>query len=475
MINSKTNETYSGNSKQNRNFIRSLRHYVTEFCESISIQGLAYLVKNISLLERLWWILVFTAGVSGSCYMVSRLMDKWITSPVLVSLATQESKISDIPFPAVTICPESKISQECLNYTKILRERKKGDIFASGFEEHLYYDLMAVFCKAENHNGTASILQEKLQISAETEEISLDDYSEFLTTCSAVRLDRASCKWMGKKMNCKDVMSPIITDEGLCYTFNMYDVRDIYSDLNTMDYFEESNRRRDWDPEEGFHKKIYDLENTYPRRAFQSGANNGFTAIFMTEKKDLNYACQDLALQGLRVSLHPPTRLPRPGQVFFSVGLNRLTTAGVIPSMTSTAKIVQSYEPDKRGCYFGRERKLKFFKYYSQSNCNLECWTNYTHRHCGCVNFYMPRDKEMEICNLETRFCLEDARKSYTREILRDRLKSETGLNSEGTLTCHCMPLCSDLHYNADLATSEWDFTNKDEANFDDLRDVVDE
>ncbi|KAK9883363.1 hypothetical protein WA026_001536 [Henosepilachna vigintioctopunctata] len=410
MNNSKTEETYTGNSRQNRNFITSLRQYGTEFCESISIQGLAYLVKNISLLERLWWILVFTAGVSGSCFMVSRLLDKWITTPILVSLATQESKISDIPFPAVTICPESKISLECLNYTKILRERKKGDIFDSELEENLYFDLMSAFCKEENHNGTDSIIQNLLQVSGETDEISIKDYSHFLSTCSAVSLDHALCKWMGKEMNCTDVMSPVITDEGLCYTFNMYDVRDIYSDLNTMDYFDEGNRIRDWDPEEGFHETILDLENTYPRRAFKSGVNNGFTAIFMTKKKDLNYACQDLALQGLRVSLHPPTRLPRPAQVFFSVGLDRLTIAGVIPSMSFTAKVVEAYEPHKRGCYFGRERKLKFFKYYSQSNCNLECWTNYTQSHCGCVNFYMPRDEEMEICNLKRRFCLKEAR-----------------------------------------------------------------
>lgn len=45
----------------------------------------------------------------------------------------------------------------------------------------------------------------------------------------------------------------------------------------------------------------------------------------------------------------------------------------------------------RRQCYFDEERHLKFFKVYSETNCELECIANYTLSICGCVKFSMPR------------------------------------------------------------------------------------
>lgn len=58
--------------------------------------------------------------------MISEVCKKWIDTPVLVSLATKDTAIHKVPFPAVTICPESKISRSCVNYSKVLRMRKAG-------------------------------------------------------------------------------------------------------------------------------------------------------------------------------------------------------------------------------------------------------------------------------------------------------------------------------------------------------------
>lgn len=91
-----------------------------------------------------------------------------------------------------------------------------------------------------------------------------------------------------------------------------------------------------------------------------------------------------------QVSLHNPSGIPRPSQVFFSVGLDRLTTVAVTPTLIRTTTKIQDYDPHRRFCYFENERKLKYFKAYSQSNCNLECWTNYTINFCGCSHFYTP-------------------------------------------------------------------------------------
>lgn len=48
--------------------------------------------------------------------------------------------------------------------------------------------------------------------------------------CQAVNLNFSYCKWMGRTYKCQDILKPIMTDEGLCYNFNMFDVYDINTD-----------------------------------------------------------------------------------------------------------------------------------------------------------------------------------------------------------------------------------------------------
>lgn len=92
-------------------------------------------MKSRSNIFRLWWLVIFILCVSGSVFMIYQICDKWTTTPVLVSLATNEKSISEIPFPAVTICPESRISTKCVNYTKILLARQSGNLSETTFQE----------------------------------------------------------------------------------------------------------------------------------------------------------------------------------------------------------------------------------------------------------------------------------------------------------------------------------------------------
>ncbi|KAL3273928.1 hypothetical protein HHI36_015353 [Cryptolaemus montrouzieri] len=446
-----------------------LTRYLREFCEMSSIQGLSYIVKDISLFERLWWLLVLMLSLSGSIYMIREIFDKLKTSPVLVSLATNEMSISEIPFPAVTICPETKISRRCLNYSEILKKRRAGNILKTDMKQSLKFDYMSLLCKSANHKVTLS--SDGSDSYQENSEWVLDDYSGFLSDCSAIDLKKSECQWMNKKVRCEKVMAPIITDEGLCYSFNIYDVRDIYTDYNAMKYFKEGKRQVDWTPYDGYRKHI-DVEELYPRRAFLNGVQNSFTAVFYSDKSDVNYACREFSTQGIRVSLHTAIDIPRLSQVFFSVGLDKLSTVMVTPSLTRTSKKVKHYNPMKRNCYLKNERKLKFFRYYSQSSCHLECWTNYTESFCGCVNFYMPRDNQTRVCNLKTHSCLQDAELNFTQDIWEERVKLANSKHRRGkTTVCNCLPLCSALNYFAEFSTSDWDFKNPDNAYFDGNRD----
>lgn len=52
-----------------------------------------------------------------SIYVSEEVHKKWQKSPVIVSFAERYTRVSEIPFPAVTICPETKARSSLLNFT----------------------------------------------------------------------------------------------------------------------------------------------------------------------------------------------------------------------------------------------------------------------------------------------------------------------------------------------------------------------
>jgi amiloride-sensitive sodium channel len=51
--------------------------------------------------------------------MFYKIWEKYENNPIVMSFATKEIPIYEIPFPAVTICPESKCANEKFNYSDV--------------------------------------------------------------------------------------------------------------------------------------------------------------------------------------------------------------------------------------------------------------------------------------------------------------------------------------------------------------------
>lgn len=39
-----------------------------------------------------------------------------------------------------------------------------------------------------------------------------------------------SCSWKGTNFNCSEYLQPVLTNDGVCFTFNALNSRDIYTD-----------------------------------------------------------------------------------------------------------------------------------------------------------------------------------------------------------------------------------------------------
>jgi acid-sensing ion channel, other len=60
---------------------------------------------------------------------------KWTQNPVIVSFANRPTSIWHIPFPAVTICPETKARKSLVNITKMYHSFAGNSDFLYGLNE----------------------------------------------------------------------------------------------------------------------------------------------------------------------------------------------------------------------------------------------------------------------------------------------------------------------------------------------------
>lgn len=89
--------------------------------------------------------------------------------------------------------------------------------------------------------------------------------------------------------------------------------------------------------------------------------------------------------------MHDSSELPTQTHNYLRVPLNQAVFAALSPEVISTKKNLESYSADLRQCYFDEEKDLSHFRYYSRSNCEVECLGYLMENILGCLDFYLPR------------------------------------------------------------------------------------
>lgn len=89
------------------------------------------------------------------------------------------------------------------------------------------------------------------------------------------------------------------------------------------------------------------------------------------------------------IAIHSQFEIPQISKNFLPLFPFEMLLISVKPKMMLTEGL-EDYDPNIRQCYFDSERKLRFYRNYTQTNCEVECLTNHTLAQCGCVKFSMP-------------------------------------------------------------------------------------
>lgn len=428
------NDSFLKADKKENAFLDVLSEYTAE----TSIHGMKYLGKGRGkCVVRIFWIMALVLSVSGCAYLIFRTYQKWQSNPVIVSFDENSIPVSTIPFPAVTICPGAMFKKNIFNLTKI----KPGEAYTE--EQTTYQNALYAVCPFIEPIPSDN----KINFEYELRKLAIPFNEVF-----------HECYWRGVKIKCSEKFHEVRTDEGVCYTFNMLDHKALLKDIvdDTLKYPKSDKKSTNWSLQGGYSTNDADL---YPERALGSGFQAGLRVILVALKPDLDYNCKG-PVQGFKLSLHSPTDIPRFSKQFYRIPLRREVLLSVTPDVVKTANGLQYYSPLTRQCYYNGEKTLKYFKVYTQSNCELECLTNYTLNTCSCTKYAMPFENSTEICGWKKQKCYAEVEARWIIETWNEYLQDQS-LNDQ--TKCNCLPACTSIEYSADVSQGDLYFTEYQE------------
>jgi acid-sensing ion channel, other len=244
---------------------------------------------------------------------------------------------------------------------------------------------------------------------------------------------------------CEDIFEEVMTERGVCYTFNglkVYRTNNLDSDIS----------KDNWTLDNGY---TYDDDFITPRPA-----TDQMLIMFLIA---IDYMSDGLCkgpIKGFNVYLHLPNEAPQISKHYYLVPFEQTVQINIIPKMIKTAPELRDFSIDKRQCYFNDERYLRFFRYYTQNNCEVECLANLTVSKCGCQRFYMPSEcflKGSADCFMGlliipeirgVKYCGISDIKCYQSVIQQS---VEHNANQNSSTDCNCLPACTTITFDAEI------------------------
>lgn len=251
------------------------------------------------------------------------------------------------------------------------------------------------------------------------------------------------CKFGMETINCKTIFSSVLTDEGLCCTFNAVHPKLLFKNFDQQEHVDEATEGEieymTWTPEKGYiasEKKVYPLQGKGP------GSNMGLTLMLNAEVA--NYHCSSTSSSGFKVLLHSPIETPKMANFGFFVSTGLETKVVITPKISEASELIRKVPIKQRQCIFADEANLSYYNIYSKKNCEMECSSKMTEDTCCCTLYYMPRtfNNGTVICNRKKASCYEKVLYNIA--------------HAEANYSCnYCLPACFEINYEREISSSK--------------------
>lgn len=193
-----------------------------DFTRNSTVHGVKYLGEyRRHWVERAFWIIAFLISVIGCSVMIHKVYNKWQLSPVIVSFAEKSTPVWQIPFPAVTICPETKLLKTHMDFTKCWIAAKINKTDELTDEEYRTLEAVGQICDPHLFVGI-----NPLDSGIKTKEI----VPLLKNVTMALNETTLYCRWRNTISDCGEYFTEILTEEGFCYTFNILNSSELFKE-----------------------------------------------------------------------------------------------------------------------------------------------------------------------------------------------------------------------------------------------------
>ncbi|KAG4071872.1 hypothetical protein HA402_006033 [Bradysia odoriphaga] len=386
-----------------------------EFCSATALHGYSYIVrKDISRWERIGWAVIVVAALITSIILLWVSWEWNAETKTTTVIESTHYAVSNVPFPAVSICGMNRISLDGANR---LAERMKLPDNVTSTELSKMFRLLLHFEGISKPDPNGYALLNEILISNNMTVPSV--FKEISPNCTNM-LER--CKWKGTQTRCDSLFQTIYTSEGICCSFN-------YLGL----------------PKSNFPSKSKLL--SVPMQVTACGYLTGLT--FLAKPFVQDYHSSYLSSMGFRVYIHNSYDYPDDNAETKTVGAKLEAFISLSPESTYSTPSVYNLPLKDRDCYFPKEGKMNTMSRYSYVNCMAECRSNLIYELCGCVPFEFPNNGTLPTCGMDKVECVTEHKQFYSGAL--------PGVNSTSALRedspCKCLPDCVLYQYPSEISS----------------------
>ena len=347
---------------------RGVHNTCEQFVAQSTLHGLHYIFEKRPAPQRCIWLILQTTMFALFFWQTLTLTLDYLEYNVTSTtefVTEQESK-----FPAVTLCNFNKYRKSVINRT---------DFHEVLLIKNPLYPSKVVVNWTKYANVNDLNMKEFIHKAGHQ--------MEYNQTTKKGMLYR--CTWRGDVLN-HTAFTPVLTDMGLCYTFNSG-------------------------------------KNMTIRKVDSPGSNFGLHLRMSVEQAE--YIGNLAFSAGLRIRIHDPDEPPLVSSLGFAV----MPGSHVFASITRRRTISLKH-PYKTKC---KDQKLPGIKAYTVAACHEHCKKKYIAKECKCEAFYM-KDTDYDQCNVQQYFdCV---------------VRLEEQFSSTSMRNCKCTEPCDTMKYHAYLS-----------------------